>query len=109
MNGYIKIELAKELKSHNKIKNKEQIKSLVDFLEYLFLIDAPNLESEYEEFKKLQGGVFNLTIDKIRKRHYTQKGIEKIVITMIRKGKGIEEIMEVTELSYEKINSIKDL
>ena len=31
-----KIELAKELKNYDKVKNNEQIKALVDFLEYLF-------------------------------------------------------------------------
>jgi hypothetical protein len=30
-----KIELAKELKNYDKVKNNEQIKALVDFLEYL--------------------------------------------------------------------------
>lgn len=37
-----------------------------------------------------------------------EEGIEKIAVNMIRKGKNIEEIMELTELSYEKIMQIKD-
>lgn len=33
-----KIKLAEELKSYDKVKNNEQVKALVDFLEHLFLI-----------------------------------------------------------------------
>lgn len=72
-----KMELAKELKNYDKVKNNEQIKALVDFLEYLFLIENLELEGKYEEFKKLQGGVFSMSVDEIRKIHYTQKGERK--------------------------------
>lgn len=72
-----KVELAEELKNYDKVKNNEQIKALVDFLEYLFLIEDPVLEGRYEEFKKSQGGVFNMSVDEIRKIHYTQKGREE--------------------------------
>lgn len=72
-----KMELAKELKNYDKVKNNEQIKALVDFLEYLFLIENLELEGKYEEFKKLQGGVFSMSVDEIRKIHYTQKGREE--------------------------------
>ncbi len=106
-----KIELAKELKNYDKVKNNEQIKALVDFLEYLFLIQDLNLESKFEEFKKSQGGVFRMSIDEIREKYYTEKGIEKgiekIAVNMMKKGKSIEEIMELTELSYEKIIELK--
>jgi len=44
-----KIKLAEELKSYDKVKNTDQIKALVDFLEYLFLIKDPELEKKYEE------------------------------------------------------------
>jgi predicted transposase/invertase (TIGR01784 family) len=37
-----------------------------------------------------------------------ERGIEKVAVNMIRKGKNIEEIMEVTELSYEKIIELKE-
>ena len=38
-----KIALAEELSNFNKVKNSEQIMALVDFLEYLFLIDDSKL------------------------------------------------------------------
>lgn len=69
-----KINLAEELKNYDKVKSKEQIKALVDFLEYLFLIQNPELENKYEEYKKSSGGVFKMSIDEIRKIHYTEKG-----------------------------------
>ena len=72
-----KIELAKELQNYDKVKNEEQIKALVDFLEYLFLIEDPVLENKYEQFKKSQGGVSKMSVDEIRKIYYTQKGMEK--------------------------------
>ncbi|MCB2312100.1 Rpn family recombination-promoting nuclease/putative transposase [Clostridium tagluense] len=106
-----KIELARELKNYNKVKNNEQIKALVDFLEYLFLLEDPELESEYEKFKKSQGGAFKLTIDEIRKIHYTQEGIEegalRIAEKMLKRGAEIEEIVELTELSEEKVLELK--
>ncbi|EDK34325.1 Conserved hypothetical protein [Clostridium kluyveri DSM 555] len=72
-----KIELAGELKSYDKVKNNEQVKVLVDFLEYLFLIEDSELENKYKQLKKYQGGVFNMSVDEIRKIHYTQKGREE--------------------------------
>ncbi|NRY60060.1 hypothetical protein [Clostridium beijerinckii] len=39
-----KIKLAEELVKYDKVKNNEQIKALVDFLEYLFLIQDEELE-----------------------------------------------------------------
>ncbi len=69
-----KISLAEELMNYDKVKNNEQIKALVDFLEYLFLIENPELENKYEEYKKSNGGVFKMSIDEIRKIHYTEKG-----------------------------------
>ena len=41
-----KIKLAEELKSYDKVKNNEQVKALVDFLEYLFLIQNSELEKK---------------------------------------------------------------
>ncbi|MCH3964284.1 MAG: DUF4351 domain-containing protein [Clostridium sp.] len=72
-----KIELTKELQKYGGVKDREQIKALVDFLEYLFLIEDPKLENKYEEFKKSQGGVSKMSVDEIRKTYYTQKGREE--------------------------------
>ena len=36
----VKIKLAEELLGYDKVKNSDQIKALVDFLEYLFLING---------------------------------------------------------------------
>ncbi|MGL5084684.1 MAG: hypothetical protein ACRC68_03045, partial [Clostridium sp.] len=47
-----KIKLAKELAHYDKVKDNEQIKALVDFLEYLFLIQDPELEKKYENYSK---------------------------------------------------------
>lgn len=72
-----KIKLAEELKTYDKVKNNEQIKALVDFLEYLFLIQNPELEKKYEEYKKVSGGAFKMSIDEIRRLHYKQEGREE--------------------------------
>ena len=72
-----KIKLAEELSNYDKVKNSEQIKSLVDFLEYLFLITDPELEKRYEEYKKVRGGALKMSIDEIRKLHYKEEGREE--------------------------------
>lgn len=72
-----KIKLAEELADYDKVKNKEQIKALVDFLEYLFLIQDQELENKYEEYKREKGGVLKMTIEEIRKMHYKQEGKEE--------------------------------
>ncbi|QZY55567.1 Rpn family recombination-promoting nuclease/putative transposase [Crassaminicella profunda] len=114
-----KIALAEELKNYNKVKNDDQIKALVDFLEYLFLIQDEVLDSKYEEYKKVMGGVLDMTIDDIRKIHYTQKGREKgreeganerairIAKKMLRRGDSIEDIVDVTELKREQVEELK--
>ena len=114
-----KIELAKELKNYDKVKNNEQVKALVDFLEYLFLIEDPALENKYEEFKKLQGGVFNMSVDEIRKIHYTQKGIEQGIEQGKKEEKikiakslldilDIEIVAEKTGLTIEELEKFKN-
>lgn len=114
-----KIELAKELKNYDKVRNNEQVKALVDFLEYLFLIEDPTLEDKYEEFKKLQGGVFNMSVDEIRKIHYTQKGIEQGIEQGKKEEKikiaknlldilDIEIVAEKTGLTIEELEKFKN-
>jgi len=49
-----KIKLAEELKSYDKVKNNDQIKALVDFLEYLFLIQNSELEKRYAPIKRVR-------------------------------------------------------
>lgn len=103
-----KIKLANELKNYDKVKNDEQKKALVYLLEYLFLIEDSNLEKKYEEFKKSQGGVLNMTVDEIREKHLVLKGKQEVAINMIKKGKSIEEIMDITELSYDTVVELKE-
>ncbi|QZY55956.1 Rpn family recombination-promoting nuclease/putative transposase [Crassaminicella profunda] len=110
-----KIELAEELRGYDKVKNNEQIKALVDFLEYLFLLQDPILESKYELYKKAMGGVFDMSIDEIRKIHYTQKGREegekkkaiKIAQNLLKMGLDIEQVAKASELSVEEVEEIK--
>ncbi|MCT4617857.1 MAG: Rpn family recombination-promoting nuclease/putative transposase [Marinisporobacter sp.] len=110
-----KIELAEELRGYDKVKNNEQIKALVDFLEYLFLIQDPILESKYESYKKAMGGVFDMSIDEIRKIHYTQKGREegerkkaiKIAKNLLKMGLDIEQVAKASELGVEEVEEIK--
>jgi hypothetical protein len=106
-----KIKLAEELKSYDKVKNNDQIKALVDFLEYLFLIENPELENKYEEYKKVNGGVFKLSIDEIRKLHYTEEGEMKKAIEMAKEmildGEGNEKIKRYTKLEYKVIDELR--
>lgn len=119
-----KIKLAEELRSYGKVKNNEQIKALVDFLEYLFLIDNKELENKYEEYKKVNGGVFKLSIDEIRRLHYEEKGVEKgreeereqsrlkdverVLKLVMKKFKDIDEDLkeEIKRADNEKLNLI---
>lgn len=113
-----KIQLAEELKNYDKVKNNDQIKALVDFLEYLFLIQNPELENQYEKFKKLSGGVFKMSIDEIRKIHYTEKGreegreegIEKaredLILKQYNKGLTREYIAEINEFDVEYVKKV---
>ncbi|WP_315081040.1 hypothetical protein [uncultured Clostridium sp.] len=82
-----KIKLAEELVNYDKVKNNEQIKALVDFLEYLFLIQSSEIEKKYNNYKKKKGGVLKMTVDEIRKLHYTQKGKEEGREEGIKQGK----------------------
>ena len=109
-----KIELAEELKTYNKVKNNEQIKALVDFLEYLFLIDDNELENKYNEYKKTQGGAIKMTIDEIRKMHYKLEGKQEgrreerinTAKEMLTDNEPIEKIVKYTKLSREEIEII---
>ena len=119
----VKIKLAEELLNYDKVKNTDQIKALVDFLEYLFLIQNQELEKKYEEYKKGSGGAFKLTIEEIRKLHYKEEGREEgreegieigedkkainIAKKMLKRGDLIDDIVELTELPEEKILEIK--
>ncbi|WP_243182523.1 hypothetical protein [Clostridium gasigenes] len=58
-----KVKLSEELAYYDKVKDNEQIKSLVDFLEYLFLIQDPELEKKYEEYRREKGGALKMTIE----------------------------------------------
>ena len=95
-----KIKLAEELKDYDKVKNNELIKALVDFLEYLFLINDEELDEKYNEYKRISGGVYKMTIEEIRKKYYTQKGREE----------GIEEGRkeEKLELSRKLLDILDD-
>ncbi|QXE18572.1 Rpn family recombination-promoting nuclease/putative transposase [Clostridium sp. 001] len=123
-----KIKLAEELREYEKVKNNEQIKALVDFLEYLFLIEDPELEKKYEEYKKEIGGAFKMSIDEIRKLHYKQEGreeglakgreeereqsrlkdVERVIKLLNKKFKNVDEtvIGKVKLLDSDSLNSI---
>ena len=113
-----KIKLAEELKSYDKVKNNDQIKALVDFLEYLFLIQNSELEKRYEEYKKAIGGVFKMSIDEIRKLHYKEEGREEgrekgreeerkqLILKQYSKGLSIEYIAEINEFDIEYVKDV---
>lgn len=105
-----KINLAEELVSYNKVKNNEQIKAFVDFLEYLFLIQSPELEEQYENYKKEKGGALKMTVDQIRKLHYKEEGredaIKQLILKQYSKGLSIEYIAEINEIDIEYVRDI---
>ena len=107
----MKIKLAEELVSYEKVKNNEQIKALVDFLEYLFLIRDPELEKKFENYKKEKGGVVRMTVDQIRQKYYEQKGREEgkieIAIEMLKDGEPIEKIVKYSKLTENEILALK--
>ena len=106
-----KIKLAEELVSYNKVKNNEQVKALVDFLEYLFLIQSTELEDKYQNYKKEKGGALKMTVDQIRKLHYIEEGREEekieIAIEMLKHGEPIEKIAKYSKLSENEILELK--
>ena len=83
----------------------------MDFLEYLFLINNPELEKQYEEYKSANGGVLKLSIDEIRKLHYTEEGREQerigVATEMLLDGESIEKIIKYSKLSEEEIMKLK--
>lgn len=113
-----KIKLSEELLNYDKVKSIEQVKALVDFLEYLFLIQDPEMERKYEEYRREMGGVFKMTIDEIRRLHYTQKGreegIEKgreegkkqLVLKQYSKGLSVEYIADINDFTIEYVNEV---
>ncbi len=110
-----KIKLAEELKRYDKVKTNDQIKALVDFLEYLFLIGDNKLEKRFEEYKSKNGGVFKMTIEEIRKIHYKQEGKregreeekKQIAKKLLLKGTDIDMVIELTDLTIEEVEAIK--
>ena len=112
-----KIQLAEELSSYDKVNSNDQIKALVDFLEYLFLIQNPELEKKYEDYKRVKGGVFKLSIDEIRKLHYKAEGREeererikkesdKLILKQYNKGLSIEYIADLNDLDIDYVKNI---
>lgn len=110
-----KVRLAKELSAYDKVKNEEQKKALVYLLEYLFLIEDPKLEKEYDEFKQSMGGVLKMTIDEIREKHLVLKGKEEgekkkaleIASEMLKDNEPIEKIIKYSKLSEKEILDLK--
>lgn len=110
-----KIKLAEELISYDKVKNNEQIKAVVDFLEYLFLIQDMELEQKYENYKKEKGGALRMTVDQIRKLHYKQEGREEgekkkaieIALEMLKDAEPIEKIIKYSKLDESEILELK--
>ena len=109
-----KIKLAEELSNYDKIKNDNQIKALVDFLEYLFLIEDPELGSKYDAYKRERGGAFKMSIDEIRRIHYTgvgreegrEEGIEQLVLNQYKKGLDVEYIATINDLDINYVKKI---
>ncbi|MGL5086000.1 MAG: Rpn family recombination-promoting nuclease/putative transposase [Clostridium sp.] len=102
-----KVKLAEELLSYDKIKNQEQIKALVDFLEYLFLIQDPEIEKKYEEYRNEKGGVLKMTIDEIRKLHYRQEERKAIAINFLDIADD-ETIAKKTNLDIEVVRRLRE-
>ena len=86
-----KIKLANELSGYDKVKNNDQIKALVYFLEYLFLIQDEELERRYKEFK---GGKIKMTVDEVRDMYNIQKGKEEGIKEGERKGIEVGKLEE---------------
>ena len=102
-----KIKLAEELVSYDKVKNNEQIKALVDFLEYLFLIQDKELEKKFENYRKEKGGALKMTVDKVRELYYKQEGRIEMAIEMLKDGEPIEKIVKYSKLSENEILELK--
>lgn len=98
-----KIELAEELVNYDKVKNDDQIKALVDFLEYLFLIQNEELEKKYQNYKKEKGGALKMTVDKVRELYYKQQGSEQE-----RENSRLKDIERVIKLFNRKIGILDD-
>ncbi|PRR83078.1 DUF4351 domain-containing protein [Clostridium vincentii] len=104
-----KINLAEELVIYDKVKDNEQIKALVDFLEYLFLIQDRELEQKYENYKREKGGALKMTVDQIRKLHYKQEGREEGREEGIEKEKEksrLKDVERVIKLLTRKIGAL---
>lgn len=106
-----KISLAEELSEYNKVKNEEQIKALVWFLEYLFLIQDDEFQRKYEEFKNEKGGAIYMTVDQIRERYCEEKGEKKKAIEiareMLKDEEPLEKIMKYSKLTQDEIMKLK--
>ncbi|HEY5588192.1 MAG TPA: Rpn family recombination-promoting nuclease/putative transposase, partial [Candidatus Paceibacterota bacterium] len=103
-----KIKLAEELITYDKVKNNDQIKALVDFLEYLFLFQNSEMEKKYEEYKNANGGVLKLSIEEIRKLHYKEEGKIEMAIEMLKNKEPMEKIIKYSKLNKEEIIELRD-
>lgn len=87
-----------------------------NFLEYLFLIENPELDRKYEEYKKSNGGTFKISIDEIRKLHYKEEGQKigknkkaiEIAKEMLLDNEPVEKIMKYSKLTKDEIERLRN-
>ena len=108
-----KLELAKRLNDNAKVKTDEQIKALMEFLEYLFLINNKELDNKFKEYKNSLGGVKSMTVEEIVKTRCEEKGVEKGIAKILKKqyekGYSIEEISQINDIPVDMVEKYLDL
>jgi predicted transposase YdaD len=84
----------------------------------LFLIEDLELESKYDAYKREKGGAFKMSIDEIRRIHYTgvgreegreegkEQGIEQLVLNQYKKGLDVEYIANINDLDINYVKRI---
>jgi hypothetical protein len=107
-----KVKLLKEIAKNDKVKTYDHQKALLDFLEYLFIIQDEEICDKYDEVKKSVKGVEKMSIDEIRKLHYMDEGEKKKEIEMIQKfiqkGWSDTDISDFIDLPIDKIIEIRN-
>jgi predicted transposase/invertase (TIGR01784 family) len=114
-----KVKLLKEIAKNDKVKTYDHQKALLDFLEYLFIIQDEEICDKYDEVKKSVKGVEKMSIDEIRKIHYMEEGRLNGMEVGLTQGKlevaknliqnGVDEniISISTDLTIEEVRELK--
>ena len=100
--------VTRDILEHIEIIYKEEKIEVAEFNEFAVVIANLTIYlcQEVDKLSEVEEEVVNM-VKTFYDPAVEQKAIEKVAINMLKKGKNIEDIIEATELTYERILELK--